>query len=439
MSDALPLPPRPNLEQYRKLAKDLQRACKSGEANAIRDWAARWIETLSRLQKVATGEHRRKMNYAAEQMQRRWFKLQQTNERAARCVLADAQFFVARSHGFASWPRFAKHLEGLARAGSPVATYEAAVEAIVDGDLAVLKRLLRRNPELARTRSMRAHRSTLLHYVSANGVEDFRQRTPMNIVEITRLLLNAGADVNAESDAYGGRSTALGLTATSCHPQAAGVQLPLMELLIDHGAIIDGPDSGSAVNACLHNGRGEAAKFFADRGAQLDLEGAAGVGRLDVVGSFFTEDGSLKSTTTEQQMKDGFAWACEFGRPSVVEYLLQRGMKVDERLKHDGESGLHWAAYEGHVDVVKLLLDHGAPVDMRDESYDGTPLGWALYGWGAPERRGGPSYYEVVRLLIQHGAKLDPDWYEDDEDRQEARAKLRSDPQMVAALGDEMF
>src|SRR5262252_8233148 len=121
----------------------------------------------------------------------------------------------------------------------------------------------------------------------------------MNIVEITRLLLNAGADVNAESEAYGGRSTALGLTATSCHPQAAGVQLPLMELLIDHGAIIDGPDSGSAVNACLHNGRGEAAKFFADRGAQLDLEGAAGVGRLDVVKSFFNQDGNLKSTATE--------------------------------------------------------------------------------------------------------------------------------------------
>jgi hypothetical protein len=26
-----------------------------------------------------------------------------------RCLLADAQFFVARCHGFASWPKFAKH------------------------------------------------------------------------------------------------------------------------------------------------------------------------------------------------------------------------------------------------------------------------------------------------------------------------------------------
>jgi len=39
MSDALPLPPRPNLEQYKKLAKDLQHACKPGDPGAIRDWA----------------------------------------------------------------------------------------------------------------------------------------------------------------------------------------------------------------------------------------------------------------------------------------------------------------------------------------------------------------------------------------------------------------
>jgi hypothetical protein len=51
MSDALPLPPRPNLEQYRKLAKDLQRACRSTEPRAIRDWAADWVSTLASLRR----------------------------------------------------------------------------------------------------------------------------------------------------------------------------------------------------------------------------------------------------------------------------------------------------------------------------------------------------------------------------------------------------
>lgn len=410
MSDALPLPPRPNLEQYKKLAKDFQRACKSSDPRAVRDWAARWAETTARLQGLeTTPQVRRRIEGEAERIEHHWRKFKETNERAARCRLADAQFFIARGHGFASWPKFIKHLEALTRANSPVSKFEEAVDAIVSGDLAGLEKLLSENPDLVRARSTREHRSTLLHYVSANGIEDFRQKTPKNIVKITTLLLNAGTDVNAESDAYGGRSTTLGLTATSCHPQSAGVQLPLMELLIDRGAIIDGPDGGSAVNGCLHNGRGEAAEFFASRGARLDLEGAAGVGRLDIVNSFFKEDGSLKSPATQEQMKDGFAWACEFGRTSVVDFLLQRGMRVDAKLKHDGETGLHWTAYEGCVVTVKLLLDRGAPIDVKDESYGGTPLGWALYGWGAPERAQRGYYYEVVALLVRAGARLDPE------------------------------
>jgi hypothetical protein len=248
------------------------------------------------------------------------------------------------------------------------------------------------------------------------------------------------ADVNAESDAYGGRSTTLGLTATSWHPENAGVQLPLMELLIDHGAIIDGPVGGSAVNGCLHNGRGEAAEFFADRGARLDLEAAAGVGRLDVVKSFFKDDGSLKPPATQKQMKDGFAWACEFGQTSVVDFLLQRGIKLDAKLRHDGQTGLYWAAYGGHADTVKLLLQRGAPIDAKDESYGGTSLGWALYAWGncTPEHAESRRYYEVIALLARAGATLDPLWYEDDEDRKRAATKMRSDPRMMSALRGEM-
>jgi ankyrin repeat protein len=439
MSDALPLPPRPNVEQYKKLAKDFQLSCKSSGTGAIRHWAAGWAKRIARLQgHEITSELQRQINNEAERIEHRWHKFKKTNGRAERCTLADAQFFLARGHGFASWPKFTKHLDALVRANSPVSRFEAAVDAIVSGDLAGLEKLLSENPELARARSTREHRSTLLHYVSANGVEDFRQKSPKNIVEITKLLLQAGADVNAESDAYGGRSTTLGLTATSCHPQNAGVQLPLMELLIDRGAIIDGPDGGSAVNGCLHNGRGEAAEFFASRGARLDLEGASGVGRLDVVKGFFKDDGTLKSPATQEQMKDGFAWACEFGRTRVVDFLLQRGMKVDAKLKHDGETGLHWGAYEGHVDTVKLLIERGAPIDVKDESYAGTPLEWALYGWSAPERAQRGSYYEVVALLVRAGAKLESEWYEDNEDRRHAAKRIRSDPRMVAALRGEM-
>src|SRR5947209_19680667 len=46
MSDALPLPPRPSLEQYKKRAKDLVKICKSGDRDALRAWAREWIEAL---------------------------------------------------------------------------------------------------------------------------------------------------------------------------------------------------------------------------------------------------------------------------------------------------------------------------------------------------------------------------------------------------------
>jgi ankyrin repeat protein len=436
MSDALPLPPRPNLEQYKKLAKDFQSACNSSDPGAIRDWAARWEEAIVRLQGLEIApEVRRQIDGDAERMEQRWHKLTKTHERAARCTLADAQLFIARGHGFLSWPKFARHLEALAHADSPVSQFEAAVDAIVSGDSATLEKLLSENPELVRARSAREHRSTLLHYVSANGVEDFRQKTPKNIIEIAKLLLKAGADVNAESDAYGGRSTTLGLTATSCHPENAGVQLPLMELLIGQGAIIEGPDGGGAVNSCLGNGRGQAAEFLASRGARLDLEGASGVGRLDIVKSFFNYDGSLKPPATQKQMQDGFAWACEFGRTSVVDFLLQRGMQLDAKLRHHGQTGLHWAAYGAHVDTVKLLMERGAPIDAKDERHGGTPLEWALYAWGNSRSTKQETYYEVVALLVRAGARLDPKWYEAIDNRPAAE-KMRSDPRMRAALGD---
>jgi ankyrin repeat protein len=440
MSDALSLPPRPNLQQYKKLAKDFQQACQTGDAGALRDWAMRWAEALARLQgRPDTPEGRREIVGNVDRIQRRWLAMQKSKERVGRCALAGAELLVARSHGFASWPKFAKYIEAMAHAHSPISLFESAVDAIVGGHLETLETLLRENPELVRTRSSREHHSTLLHYVSANGVEDFRQKTTKNIVAITKLLLDAGADVNAESDAYGGRSTTLGLTATSCHPEAAGVQLPLMDLLIDRGAIIDGPDTGSAVNGCLHNGRSEAAEFFANRGARLDLEAAAGVGRLDVVKSFFDDAGGLKPAATRQQLLDGFTWACEFGRTSVVEFMLAHGIEVNAKLK-GGETGLHWAAYEGHADTLRLLLARGAGVDAIDDTYRGTPLGWALYGWGntGPGERERRAYYETIALLVRAGARVDSSWFDEDRDRVRAYEKMQSDQRMQAILRGEI-
>jgi ankyrin repeat protein len=445
MLDALPLPPRPNLEQYKKQAKELLKACKSGEPEALLAWMTQWLEAQltidpaveSARRAYTPGEIAGRVRHGVERMMKHLGVGDAASRRA--CTLTRAQFTLGREYGFASWPQFASHIEALSRASSPISAFEAAVDAIVSGDAALLEKLLREHPELARARSTREHGATLLHYISANGVENYRQRTPWNIIQIATLLLQAGADVNAESIAYGGRSTTLGLTATSFHPEAAGVQLPLLELLLEYGAVIDPTDGGRAVNGCLRNGRGQAADFLAGRGARLDLVGAAGVGRLDIVKEFFGADGQLNSTATQAQMNAGFAWACEFGRTEVVRFLLQMGMDADARLTQRGETGLHWAAYQAHVEIVRLLLERSASVDAVDQSHHGTPLEWAIFAWSNAGQSKRLDYYKVVAMLARAGATLDPKWYEMVKNRQNAAKKLQSDPRMLAALSGQLL
>jgi ankyrin repeat protein len=309
----------------------------------------------------------------------------------------------------------------------PAALFEAAVDAVVAGNVGELERLMDQHPELVRARSTRPHRATLLIYVGANGVEDFRQRTPPNAVDIVSLLIARGADVNAVADIYGG-STTLGLVATSVHPANAGVQRALIDLLLSHGATFEaavapGYTRGSIVNACLANGRGDAAAYLAARGAALDLEGACGVGRLDVVRQLVDAAGRLSSGATENQLRSGFNWACEYGRRHIIEFLLQ--LPFDLRTKHR-ETGLHWAACNAHVAIVRLLLDAGFRVDVSDDRWESTPLGWALHGW----RNSSPGdakndYYEIVATLRSAGAEVRPEWVDD---------RVRADARLMSAL-----
>jgi len=377
--DALPLPPRPSLERYRKLAKQLVKAYKT---NAIGEWAKRWSASPA----VA--------KFARE-------KLSESGPK-----LTAAQFVIARSHGFESWPKFQKHLEGLARKGSPVERFEAAADAIVTGKVTILNRLLREDPELIHARSTREHRATLLHYVAANGVENYRQRTPKNIVRIAEILLAVGAEVDATADLYGGGCTTLGLAATSVHPARAGVQEALMQLLLDHGAAIDTPDSAgnrqSAVLGCLSNGQGRAAEFLADHGAWLTLDAAAGVGRMDVVKSYFDDDGKLKRAALTLEMRNGFLMACGWGRRDVVEFLLDRGADPAWSSK-DGQTALHWAAIGGHLDIVKVLLPLNPPLEAKN-TYGGTVLGQTL--WSAAHGGDADIYIAIIETLLAAGSRL---------------------------------
>jgi hypothetical protein len=480
------LPDRPDIQQYKKQAKDLVKSVRAGDADALSRVRAHHPRETDRFvladaQLVIAREHgidswpkfvreiesrlgassRSAIWKAAERAiedgdvttlepllrdhsamlraqgpQTSWWGGLAPDYRAA-----DARTMIAANHDFESWEQFEAYAAARKTPGSLVAQFEDAVEAIVRGDVDTLKRLLSDRPDLIRTRSTRQHHSMLLHYVGANGVEGFRQRTPTNAVAIAEVLLGAGAEVDAVADMYGGATT-VGLVATSIHPKNAGVQNELIDVLVAHGASLNRPGAGGSkgsgllINSCLANGRPGAAEYLAQRGAPIDLEGAAELGRLDLVRSFFADDGSLINGATQEQMHAGFSWACEYGRAGVVEFLLERGMDVGARLRPHQQTGLHWAGYGAHLDTVKVLLRHRPPLDMRDESFDGTPLEWALYAWGTtPNRTERHECYEVVALLSAAGATLSQAWIDARVDRGFPLGEwVRADERMQAAL-----
>lgn len=301
--------------------------------------------------------------------------------------LDDARLAIARWYDFAGWARLVEFASVAADPASPVARFESAVEAVVTGDLAGLSTLLEADPALVHARSTRVthfdppvHRATLLHYVAANGVEGYLQKTPSNAVEIARALLDAGADPNALADLYGGECAPMSLLVSSSHPAEAGVQVALVNLLIDYGASVTPTGTGSwtsPVMTALVFGYADTALALVGRGAGIDsIVAAAGLGRADDVRMLLP----MSDPVARHQ---SLAIAAVNGQTEVVGVLLEAGEdpnRFNPAGFHAHSTPLHQAALAGHEALVRLLVERGARLDMRDTLWGGTPLGWAEHG-----------------------------------------------------------
>jgi hypothetical protein len=306
------LSPRVTLEQARNHARELVKAFRARDHDALD--RIRW-------------NHPRFRGLADADIQRRKF------------ALADAQLVIARLHYFESWPELLHHIDALQTQDLHVMRFEAAADAIIMGAVPKLRALLLEDPELVQRRSTRGHRAPLLHYVAANGVEDYRQLSPSNAVNVAKVLLDAGAGVDVTSEAYGGGWAALGLVATSTPPRRAGVQIPLIDLLLEYGAAIDGVEPGpNPVMGALGNSCPEAAVALVERGARVDnVVAAAGVGRLDLVQR-------LAGGATQEQLDKAAIMAARYGRYDALGYLLEEYPEVqahtNEVYRRVGKSGL---------------------------------------------------------------------------------------------------
>jgi hypothetical protein len=310
--------------------------------------------------------------------------------RDAALSVDDARLAIAHAYDFVDWPALAAYVDAVAQDG-PVFQFESAVQAVVDGDLAALADALRRDSALVRARSSRVcnfdppvHRATLLHYVAANGVERHRQKTPANAVSIARALLEAGSEPDALADMYGAECTTMEMLVSSDHPAKAGLQVPLVEVLFEFGAAVEGRGTrkwGAPLSTALAFGMSDAAKALARHGARIDLPAAAGLG--------LAEDAArlLPSADTDARHR-ALSLASQHGHPEIVRLLLDADEdpnRYNPAGNHPHSTPLHQAVLGGHETVVRLLVARGARLDIRDTIWQGTPLGWALHGGG--ERR----------------------------------------------------
>ena len=338
------------LAEYQREAEALFRALRSGEQAA--EWRFKWEHSRFRGKLVA-------------------------DVRAANLDLADAQLVVAHEHAFGSWADLTTFTEAIGR-DPEVILFERAVEAVISGDVAALQSIVRESPGIVRARSMRRHHATLLHYVGANGVEGDRQKTPPNAVEVAKILLDAGAEVDALADMYESKCTTMSMLVSSSPPDKAGLQGTLAETLLDHGAALEGPGSSwqSALMTALAFGYPKTAETLARRGAPIDnVAAAAGLGRRE-------EAARLLPGADGRSRQIALALAAQHGHLEIVRLLLDAG-EDPSRYNPDGyhshSTPLHQAVSSDHGEVVRLLVERGARLDIRDTIYQGTPLDWAVY------------------------------------------------------------
>jgi hypothetical protein len=432
-----PLPARPDLMHLKHQAKDLLKSHRAAEPEAL----ARIRHALPRCQDAALDEIAR-----------------------SPFQLSDALFVIAREYGFGDWPALKRRVaaggELSAEPPADVAALKTAVEA---GDAAETRRQLRQSEAL------RAHINDPIFAMDAPAIVHARRDRAM-----VDALLEFGADINARGQFWGRSLSVLDdvdqemadyLVGRGAIPQlaafaaavrqgdaartrkllaenptlrahinrplfsfgarpinAARDHLDVVDVLLEYGADINlKSDWWAGGYTVLDDVDPRRADALIARGAEVDINAAAHLGRLDRVRQLLDED----PARVHQRGGDGRLPLHVASTPEIVDLLLDRGADVDARCVDHVSTAAQYAvddpwkcrrliARRATVDIfMAVLLGDMELVERALAEHPGcaaarvghpgyppvpTEAGGAIYQWKLPAK----TPHELAALLGHH-------------------------------------
>ncbi len=238
--------------------------------------------------------------------------------------------------------------------------------------------------------------------------------------ECLEILVEHGADVNADPNRYGNRpiyflfgyrqahagspTTLQGIrwllehgadpNRTSTEEEETALQLAVrngwgveaLKLLLDHGALVSTrrKDGKTAYQLAVLHGNVAAAGLLAEHDGEVTLDpterffSACGAGNRSDALSLLSDDPDLVERLTPEQQRILPA-AAGLPNDEAVRLLLEFGVPIDAK-DADGATALHIAAWSGHRPTVRILLAEGPSLDVVDDTHGATPLGWVVHG-----------------------------------------------------------
>jgi ankyrin repeat protein len=224
----------------------------------------------------------------------------------------------------------------------------ATAQAIQNGDIETLKKLLDEHAGLAKSRitggpdacESNAAARTLLHVAT-----DWPGHFPNGGATVA-MLVEAGADVNARFNG--------GHIETPLHWAASSDDIEALDALLDLGADIEAPGAviggGTPLADAVAFGQWRTAHRLIERGARANLWQAAALGLMDRVRPFF--DGTAAPPAAE--VTKAFWCACHGGQRESAAYLQERGADVNW-VGFDDLTPLDAARRSGAEDVARWL------------------------------------------------------------------------------------